>query len=85
MWPVPPSTLSAAGRIIVLRSGDPKARITGKKTVEERLSEGVVAQTVTDEQLRGVVWGDPVCHLMKLYAGRIETLAVGAVTAKGGR
>lgn len=85
VWPVPPSTLSAAGRLVVLRSGDPKARIKGKKTAEERLSEGVVAQIVTDEQLRDVVWGDPVCHLMKLYAGRIETLAVGAVTAKGGR
>lgn len=55
----------------------------GKKTVEERLNEGVVAQITTDQQLRTVVWGDPVSHLMKLYAGRIETLAVGAVTARG--
>jgi len=83
VWRVPPGTLSNAGRIVVLRSGDPKARLDGKKTVEERLNEGVVAQTTTDEQLRGVIWGDPVCHVMRLYAGRIETLAVGAVTAKG--
>lgn len=82
-WHVPPSTLSNAGRLVVLRSGDPKARLKGRKTVHERLDEGVVAQVVTDEQLRGVVWGDPVCHVMKLYAGRIETLAVGAVTVKG--
>ncbi|KAK8003886.1 hypothetical protein PG989_003605 [Apiospora arundinis] len=82
-WQVPPSTLSNAGRLVVLRSGDPRARIKSRKTVEERLDEGVVAQTVTDEELRGVVWGDPVCHVMKLYAGRIETLAVGAVTVKG--
>ncbi|KAK7966198.1 vegetative cell wall protein gp1 [Apiospora aurea] len=82
-WHVPPSTLSNAGRLVVLRSGDPHARLKGRKTVHERLDEGVVAQTVTDEQLRGVVWGDPVCHMMKLYAGRIETLAVGAVTVKG--
>ncbi|KAK8067220.1 hypothetical protein PG997_013967 [Apiospora hydei] len=81
-WHVPPSTLSNAGRLVVLRSGDPRARLKGRKTVHERLDEGVVAQTVTDEQLRGVVWGDPVCHMMKLYAGRIETLAVGAVTVK---
>jgi len=68
---------------VVLRSGDPKARLKGKKTVEERLNEGVVAHIATDEQLRKVVWGDPVCHVMRLYSGRIETLAVGAVTARG--
>lgn len=83
VWKVPPSALSSAGRIVVLRSGDPKARLKGKKTVEERLNEGVVAQIATDEQLRTVVWGDPVCHLMKLYAGRLEMLAVNAVTARG--
>lgn len=83
VWKVPPSTLSNAGRIVVLRSGDPKARLKGKKTVEERLNEGVVAQVVTDEQLRSVVWGDPVCHTMRLYAGRLEMLAVNAVTARG--
>jgi len=84
IWRVPPSTLSCAGRLVVLRSGDPKARLRGKKTtVEERLHEGVVAQVVTDEQLRGVVWGDPVAHMMRLYAGRIEVLAVGAVTGMG--
>lgn len=83
IWPVPPCALSNAGRIVVLRSGDPRARLKGKKTVEERLNEGVVAQIATDEQLRTVVWGDPVCHLMKLYAGRMEILAVNAVTAKG--
>jgi hypothetical protein len=83
-WNVPPSTLSCAGRVVVLRSGDPKARLRrGKTTVEERLHEGVVAQIVTDEQLRAVVWGDPVAHMMKLYAGRIEVLAVGAVTGMG--
>jgi hypothetical protein len=82
VWKVPPCALSNAGRIVVLRSGDAKARFRGKKTVQERLNEGVVAQITTDEQLRTQVWGDPLCHLMKLYAGRIETLAVGAVTAR---
>lgn len=83
VWKLPPCAFSNAGRIIVLRSGEPGARLKGKKTVEERLNEGVVAQMATDEQLRTVVWGDPVCHLMKLYAGRLEILAVNAVTAKG--
>ncbi|KAK1579288.1 Alpha/Beta hydrolase protein [Colletotrichum navitas] len=84
MWNLPPSTLSSPGRIVVLRSGDPRAGIKDRKTVAERLDEGVIAQTVTDQELRQVVWGDPVCHLMRLYSGRIETLAVGAVTGKHG-
>lgn len=83
-WKVPENKLSCAGRIVVLRSGDPKARQKGRKrTVEERLNEGVVAQITSDEQLRKVIWGDPVAHVMRLYAGRIETLAVGAVTGRG--
>ncbi|KAH0433906.1 hypothetical protein CcaCcLH18_05658 [Colletotrichum camelliae] len=84
MWELPACTLSSPGRIVVLRSGDKRERIKDRKTVEERLNEGVVAQTVTDEELRGVIWGDPVCHVMKLYSGRIEILAVGAVTGRHG-
>lgn len=83
-WKVPPCTLSNAGRIVVLRSGDPKATPKDCKTVKERLREGVVAVTCFDEQLRGIIWGDPVCHLMSLYAGRIEVLAIGSVTGKTG-
>lgn len=84
VWKVPANRLSSAGRIVVLRSGDPKARLKGrKKTVEERLNEGVVAHIASDELLRGVIWGDPLAHVMRLYAGRIETLAVGAVTGRG--
>ncbi|KAK3995600.1 Alpha/Beta hydrolase protein [Cladorrhinum sp. PSN332] len=84
VWKLPENKLSCAGRIVVLRSGDPKSRSKGrKKTVEERLNEGVVAQITSDEQLRKVIWGDPVAHVMRLYAGRIETLAVGAVTGRG--
>ncbi|KAJ8106131.1 hypothetical protein ONZ43_g7168 [Nemania bipapillata] len=67
----------------VLRSAKPHAKVKRTKTVEERLDEGVVAQFANDEKLRGVIWGDPVCHVMKLYAARIEVLAVEAVTAKG--
>lgn len=95
-WPVPPCTLSLPGSIYVLRSGElfkncrgssrvnfpqaPSMRKDGKKTVEERVDEGVVAQKASDEQLRPMIWGDPVCHVMKLYTLRIETLAIGAVT-----
>ncbi|KAM0327612.1 hypothetical protein ACHAQA_005905 [Verticillium albo-atrum] len=84
VWPVPTSTLSVPGRIVVLRSGRPETAGT-RRSVEERLDEGVVAHIATDEQLRGVVWGDPVAHSMRLYAGRVETLAVGAVTGRRGR
>lgn len=84
VWRVPRGALSNAGRIVVLRSADARTRwLRGRTTVAERLDEGVVAQVVTDEQLRGVVWGDPVAHVMALYARRIEDLAVAAVTAKG--
>lgn len=81
-WPVPTCTLSNAGRIVVLRSGDPMAVPRERKTVRQRLDEGVVAATCREEMLRGVIWGDPVCHLMSFYAARIEVLAVAAVTAR---
>ncbi|KAM0481139.1 hypothetical protein ACHAP7_004707 [Fusarium lateritium] len=81
-WRVPACTLSNAGRIVVLRSGNLHAKPKDRKTVQERLSEGVVAVTCIDEKLRGVIWGDPVCHLMNLYAERIEVLAVQSVTAR---
>ncbi|KAI8956613.1 alpha/beta-hydrolase [Daldinia sp. FL1419] len=83
IWNVPPSTLSNAGQIVILRSGNTNSKAKRIKTVEERLGEGVIAQVATDEQLRGLIWGDPVCHVMKLYIGRVELLAVEAVTAKG--
>ncbi|KAI1411815.1 alpha/beta-hydrolase [Hypoxylon sp. FL1857] len=83
IWKVPPSTLSNAGQIVVMRSGDSNSKFKRNKTVEERLREGVIAQVATDEQLRGQIWGDPVCHVMKLYIGRVERLAVEAVTAIG--
>lgn len=83
IWRVPPSMLSNAGLVVVLRSAKPRAKVKRSKTIEERLDEGVVAQVASDEKLRGVIWGDPICHFMKLYAARIEALAVVAVTAKG--
>ncbi|PFH61077.1 hypothetical protein XA68_18285 [Ophiocordyceps unilateralis] len=73
-WPVPPSTLSNAGRIVVLRRNVPAHAQRGDDSVE--------AVTCRDDQLRGVVWGDPVCHLMSLYASRIETLAAHAVAVE---
>lgn len=74
-WKVPSATLSNAGKMIVLRTADAHAVVTDCKTVKERLCEGVVAVTCKEEQLRGMIWGDPVAHMMNLYAGRIDMLA----------
>jgi hypothetical protein len=85
IWPVPPSTLSNAGRLILLRSVTVNSN--GKKRgifeADSRMDDGVQARIVTDEQLRGVIWGDPVCHMMKLYARRLEVLATNAVVGRG--
>lgn len=72
-WEVPPATLSNAGRLVVLRAPD----VRGKES-------HVTACIVKDEQLRQVIFGDPLAHSMNLYAERIEILAVRAVTGKGG-
>lgn len=83
IWRVPESTLSNAGRLVLLRSVERyESRPDQKRHVQERMNQGVVAQMVTDELLRGVVWGDPVCHMMRLYARRIEVLATNAVMGR---
>lgn len=74
IWPVPPSTLCNAGRLVVLRvpygpDGQPN-------------EEDVRAYTTTDESLRGVMFGDPLMHQMKLYAHRVEVIATKAVTGR---
>lgn len=80
LWHVPDATLSNAGRLVLLRGVE---RYTGgKRPARERMDEGVVAQMVSDDLLRGVVWGDPVCHMMRLYARRIEVLATNAVMGR---
>jgi hypothetical protein len=83
VWRVPEATLSNAGRLVLLRSVERyESRPDTKKYVQERMNDGVVAQMVTDELLRGVIWGDPVCHMMRLYARRIEILATNAVLGR---
>jgi hypothetical protein len=86
IWEVPEATLSIAGRVVLLRSaetGVSQQLNQRKKQIHEMMmDEGVVAQMATDELLRGVVWGDPVCHMMKLYARRIEVLATKAVMGR---
>ena len=71
-WHVPPGTLSNAGRLVALR--EPPIKVPGNE-------DDVVAEIMSDQDLREVVFGDPVMHMMKVYARRIETLATKAVTA----
>jgi Lipase (class 3) len=69
IWKVPAATLSNAGRQVVLR------------VPHNGRQDDVRACIATDEQLRSVVFGDVMMHMMDLYARRIETLAKRAVTA----
>ncbi|ETI28440.1 hypothetical protein G647_00889 [Cladophialophora carrionii CBS 160.54] len=74
-WDVPPATLSNAGRLVVLRV--PPRELGAKES-------DVTASLVKDEQLRQVIFGDPLVHSMDLYAKRIEVLAFRAVTGRDG-
>jgi hypothetical protein len=76
IWPVPPSTLSNAGRLVLLRI--PYNNGTSSNPNE------VLACTTSDDQLRSVIFGDPLMHQMKVYLRRVEVLATNAVTAKMG-
>ncbi|USP77473.1 uncharacterized protein yc1106_04747 [Curvularia clavata] len=71
-WPIPPSTLSPAGRLVVLR-----------QRVGSRSEDDVEAVTVDEEMLKKVVYGDLLKHQMAVYKKRIESVAVRAVTANG--
>lgn len=87
-WPVPPCTLTNAGKLVLLRSGQGHEREDAKKMkskerLERMMQEGAVAQMLGDELLRGVVWGDLMCHEMCLYRRRIEVLATNAILRHG--
>jgi hypothetical protein len=74
IWNIPATTLSAAGRLVVLRE---------KPMRQHAHADDIEAVTVDDELLRTVVYGDPLKHMMSLYKRRIEILATRAVTAGG--
>ena len=82
IWEVPPGTLSNAGRLVVLRTPPSRPGKNGSSTASDN-EDNVKASVTTDEDLRAVVFGDPVCHMMKMYARRVEVLATRAVTASG--
>lgn len=51
------------------------------KQDDENNNDDVRASVASDEALRGVVFGDPLKHMMTLYARRVEVLATKAVVA----
>ncbi|KAL8787749.1 MAG: hypothetical protein Q9213_002069 [Squamulea squamosa] len=71
LWMVPSGTLSCAGQLVLLRGGE-----------GPDWDQDVKAEVTCDEEMRGVVFGNPVMHMMKVYAKRIEVLATQAVTAR---
>ena len=91
-WPVPTATLSNSGRLVMMRVPPQSAssrrrglelqRTTSNRWEKNHLSK-VTAHTVTDEQLRRVVFGDPSMHAMEVYLRRVDMLALKAVTARG--
>jgi hypothetical protein len=68
-WKVPAATFSNAGRLVVLRV---------PRNGRER---DVTACITTDEQMRSVVFGDVMMHMMDLYAKRIRILTEREATA----
>ena len=91
MWPVPRGTLSSAGKIVLLRTSR-KAPTKDNKKGSRGNSNGsgggngdverIEARLVTDQQLRGCIFGLLMMHKMDVYKERIERMAVEAVTAR---
>ena len=75
IWEVPPGTLSNAGRLVVLRGSE-------GVQVAQGTEDDVKAEITCDQELRHVVFGNPLMHMMKVYARRIEVLATKAVTGR---
>ena len=69
VWTVPPTELSNAGRCVLLRAS------AGRE-------QDVRAYITNDEELRRVVFGDPLAHSMKVYSRRVESLAQRAATGR---
>ncbi|CAG7920220.1 unnamed protein product [Penicillium olsonii] len=91
-WRIPGSTLSLAGRLVVIRSRD---QLNGRPMTSSSASRGngsggpalpprenVDAFGLVDADLKGVVFGDPVMHFMDLYSRRIDSLASAALSAR---
>ncbi|CAG7970262.1 unnamed protein product [Penicillium salamii] len=92
-WRIPRSTLSLAGRLVVIRSRD---QLNGRPMAISPAGssnspgtppalppkENVDAFGIVDADLKGVVFGDPVMHFMDLYSRRIDSMARAALSTR---
>ena len=86
-WSLPVATMSNAGRLVLMRVPSQKRKRDGvQRTSSNRWERDnlsrVTAHTITDEQLRNVIFGDPTVHAMEIYLRRVDMLALKAVTAR---
>lgn len=80
-WQVPRCTLSNAGRLVLLRA---RSQLNGRSAVEKEqiycappphpFREEVEACGTTDAEIRDIVFGDPLMHLMDIYCRRVQRL-----------
>ncbi|KAK3707934.1 hypothetical protein LTR37_011786 [Vermiconidia calcicola] len=68
-WPVPTATLSNAGRLVLLRK-------------KPQQPSSVEAVCTSDNELRGILFGDHTMHAMKVYQERVHGLAAASVTGR---
>ncbi|KAJ5773797.1 hypothetical protein N7457_008693 [Penicillium paradoxum] len=88
-WRTPSSHLALAGRLVLLR---PRDQSSGRPVVVAPPvpggppalppRENVDAYGITEPELQGVVFGDPVMHFMDLYSHRIDALARDALSKR---
>ncbi|KZF21655.1 alpha/beta-hydrolase [Xylona heveae TC161] len=74
-WQLPPPLLCNAGMPVLLR--DDKGGSLNDS--QENSIHAYAAYVISTQQLRGVVFGDPMMHMMTEYAKRIDTMATSAV------
>jgi len=79
-WPVPETDMSCGGQLVLLRV---KHGHNISKPPSRNGQDDIEAVVIRDQDLRHVIFGDPMCHMMTLYLRRVEQLAMKAVTAKG--
>ncbi|KAF7591441.1 hypothetical protein BBP40_001543 [Aspergillus hancockii] len=80
VWRVPPPTLSLAGNVVLLRKQcrDPLSMHSNLPSAGQDPTNGkeeIEACQVPHEILKEVIFGDPIKHMMGLYAERIGLLA----------
>lgn len=84
-WKLPQATLSTGGQLVILRRQRQRhhrsfsdGSVLCRSGPVSAAGENIEACTISHDQLREAVFGDPLKHTMDLYARRIDELARGA-------